>query len=306
MSKKQDGVLLEVGTNEVEFLRFQLVGQVFGINVAKIRQVMVFQPEQVIPIPGTPEVVLGQYNYRGEPIPVIDLSKHLKKAVPPEGERRLFLVCEFSLTKVAFVVDGVDRIVRCSWESFKPLEQTTFGESSASIVGTVFIREEMVPVVDIEAVLAELIPSSGIEAVVLTDEDKNAGKLDKSQVSIVYADDSPIVRKALLNYLNQAGFEKIRTFNNGYEALSYLVSEGRPPVDLIISDIEMPRMDGLTLCKNLRANPSCSKIPLIFFSSTVTDEMQKKCKSVGGDRAYSKPEIKNIVRAISDLLENGA
>jgi two-component system chemotaxis response regulator CheV len=302
MSKKQEGVLLEVGTNEVEFLRFSLAGQVFGINVSKIRQVMVFQPEQVVPIPGTPDVVLGQYSYRGDPIPVIDLSKHLKKNCEDRGGRRLFLVCEFSLTKVAFVVDGVDRIVRCSWESFKPLEQTTFGQSSASIVGTIFIKDEMVPVVDIEAVLTELIPSSGIEGVVLTDEDKNAGKLDKSSVSIVYADDSPIVRKALLGYLNQAGFERVKTFNNGHEALTYMLQEGRAPVDLVISDIEMPRMDGLTFCKNLKAAPACSKIPLIFFSSTVTDEMQRKCKQVGGDRAYSKPEIKKIVRAISELL----
>lgn len=303
MSKKQEGVLLEVGTNEVEFLRFSLAGQVFGINVAKIRQVMVFQPEQVVPIPGTPDVVLGQYSYRGDPIPVVDLSKHLKKGAAERGEKRLFLVCEFSLTKVAFVVDGVDRIVRCSWESFKPLEQTTFGESSASIVGTIFIKDEMVPVVDIEAVLSELIPSSGIEGVVLSDEEKNAGNLDKSAVSIVYADDSPIVRKALLGYLNQAGFEKVRTFNNGHEALTYMLQEGRPPVDLVISDIEMPRMDGLTFCKNLKATQSCSNIPLIFFSSTVTDEMQRKCKQVGGDRAYSKPEIKKIVKAISELLE---
>lgn len=302
MSKKQEGVLLEVGTNEVEFLRFSLAGQVFGINVSKIRQVMVFQSELVVPIPGTPEVVLGQYSYRGDPIPVIDLSKHLKKGVPESKDRRLFLVCEFSLTKVAFVVDGVDRIVRCSWESFKPLEQSTFGESSASIVGTIFIKDEMVPVVDIEAVLAELIPSSGIDGVVLSDEDKNAGNLDKSSVSIVYADDSPIVRKALLGYLNQAGFERVKTFNNGHEALSYMLQEGRPPVDLVISDIEMPRMDGLTFCKNLKAAPGCAKIPLIFFSSTVTEEMQRKCQQVGGDRAYSKPEIKKIVRAISELL----
>ena len=95
------GILLEAGTNEVEFLRFGILGQVFGINVAKVRQVMVYYPEQVVEIPGTPGQILGQFCFRGNPIAVIDLSLYLKQRVPEDGSCRLLLVCEFNLKQFA-------------------------------------------------------------------------------------------------------------------------------------------------------------------------------------------------------------
>ena len=295
------GILLEAGTNEVEFLRFGILGQIFGINVAKVRQVMVYYPDQVVQIPGTPHEITGQFCFRGNPIPVIDLTMYLKKQIP-DSDRRLLLVCEFNLTTVGFVVDSVDRILRCSWGSFKPLEQSQFGSANVSIVGTVMTADEMIPVVDVELVLAELIPSAGMESKELSEKQKHSTLIDRKDVSLVYCEDSSIVQRVLLKTLQSAGFEKIRMFPNGADAMEHLRAHPREPIDIFISDIEMPKMDGLTFCRELRGLASYQKTPFVFFSSTVSEEMKRKCKLVGGDRAYSKPEIDGIVGAIDELI----
>lgn len=304
MSKQQEkGILLDVGTNEVEFLRFGILGQVFGINVAKVRQVMVYVKEQVTEIPGTPKEVLGQLLFRGNPIPVIDLSLYLKHRIPEDETKRLFLVCEFNLTTVAFIVDSVDRILRCSWKAFRPLEQSQFGQTSGSVVGTVLAGEEMIPIVDVELVLAELIPAVGmIEHDYSKDERPLNPIIPREEISIVYCEDSHIVQKVLFKTLESAGFKRIKMFGTAADGLEYLKSKERGKVDIIISDIEMPRMDGLTFCKELRSLQEFKEIPFVFFSSTVSEEMRKKCEQVGGSMAFSKPEIQNIVTAIDELV----
>ncbi len=306
MAVKSDnkGILLEAGTNEVEFLRFGILGQVFGINVAKVRQVMVFAPEQVVEIPGTPEQISGQFCFRGNPIPVIDLTLYLKKRIDSENKQRLLLVCEFNLTTVAFIVDSVDRILRCSWSAFRPLEHSQFGQSNTSIVGTVLYNDEMIPVVDVELVLAELIPSAGMEGKELTEAQRVSTTIDRKDVSVVYCEDSHIVQKVLLKTLQNAGFKKIKMFPSGSDALDHIKAHPEETIDIIISDIEMPKMDGLTFCKQLRGVEMHKKTPFIFFSSTVSEEMKRKCHLVGGDKAFSKPEIGNIVEAIDSLIDD--
>ncbi len=304
MATPQDhkGILLEVGTNEVEFLRFGLGEQTFGINVTKIRQVLVYRPETIVEIPGTPETIRGQYCFRGDPIPVIDLALYLKKNVLVDRSRRLLLVCEFSLTKVGFVVDSVDRILRCSWDSFRPLEHSNFAGSSSSIVGTVLLQNEMIPIIDVELALAELIPSAGIELTELSEEDKVSTVLDRASVQIVSCEDSSIVQKALSNVLASAGFSKVKMFASALDALTYVKKTPQSPPDIIISDIEMPRMDGLTFCRELRKLGAFQGVPFVFFSSTITEEMRRKCDQVGGNAALSKPEIAKIVKTIDELV----
>ena len=297
------GILLEAGTNEVEFLRFGILGQVFGINVAKVRQVMVYYPEQVVEIPGTPEQITGQFCFRGNPIPVIDLTLYLKRRIDKENQRRLLLVCEFNLTTVAFIVDSVDRILRCSWSIFRPLEQSQFGQNNTSIVGTVLYNDEMIPIVDVELVLSELIPSAGMDGRELTDVQKHSSTIDRKDVSVVYCEDSHIVQKVLLKTLQSAGFKKIQMFASGADALDHVQANPTESIDIFISDIEMPKMDGLTFCKQLRGIENHKHTPFVFFSSTVSEEMKRKCKLVGGDRAFSKPEIGDIVSAIDELIE---
>ena len=109
------------------------------------------------------------------------------------------------------------------------------------------------------------------------------------------------MQRVLVTSLQKAGYQSVKLFSTGADALAYLSSDPPPAVDVIISDIEMPKMDGLTFCKRLRDNPNFESVPFFFFSSTVTDEMRQKCASVGGSNAFSKPEVVQLVTAVDGL-----
>lgn len=304
MSSKKDnkGILLEVGTNEVEFLRFGLGKQIFGINVAKVRQVLVYQENSVVEIPGTPESIRGTFCFRGYPIAVIDLDIYFNRPIPDLGAPRLLLVCEFNQTTVGFIVDSVDRIMRCSWSQFSPLAQNQMGTSDSTVVGTIIQGDEMIAILDVEAVLAKIIPSVSIEAHINEPPPTPAHNIDRSKYSIVYCEDSTVVQKVLLKSLTAAGFKKIKLFTNGAEGYEYLKSEESNSTDIVISDIEMPQMDGLSLCKAIRGLVHHQSTPFVFFSSTVSDEMKRKCEQVGGNASFSKPEVSQLVEAIDSIL----
>ncbi len=294
---KGKGILLESGTNEVEFLRFYLGDQLYGVNVSKVRQVMVFDETKICKLPNLPECVLGNYNYRGECVPAVDLPLYYGIPIVSTGMPRLLILLEFNRTLLGFVVDRIDRIMRCSWSSFVPAAQQLAFSRHASVVGTIVQGDEMTPVLDVESMLGQLIPSASMEGQPDLDEIVEGAPKD---ARIVYCEDSQIVRKVLLGALATAGYKNVKVFTSGAEAFRYLCSEPRPDVDIIVSDIEMPEMDGLTLCKKLREYSAWETIPVFFFSSTVNDQMKAKCLSVGGTKAFSKPEAAQLIQAIGE------
>lgn len=302
LKKNDKGILLEVGTNEVEFLRFGLGKQIFGINVAKVRQVLVYQESTIVEIPGTPDSIKGTFCFRGSPIAVIDLDIYFNRAIPESDAPRLLLVCEFNQTTVGFIVDSVDRIMRCSWNQFSPLAQNQMGTSDSTVVGTIIQGDEMIAILDVEAVLAKIIPSVSIEAHIDEPPPAASANLDRSKYSIVYCEDSTVVQKVLLKSLTAAGFKRIKLFANGADGYEYLKSSDSESTDIVISDIEMPQMDGLSLCKAVRGLQHHQNTPFVFFSSTVSDEMRRKCEQVGGNASFSKPEVSQLVEAIDSIL----
>ena len=294
------GILLEVGTNEVEFLLFRLGTQYYGINVAKVRQILLFDESKVVLLPHHPPELLGVMKFRDRTISIVDLKIHLG-VTSPGATRKLLLVTEFNQRTIGFVIDAVERIERCSWKHFVPVADTIAGSTSKSLVGTVTLKETIVLILDLETIMTTIDPSMGMEAY----EDKIPSKMsiDRSEVSILYCEDSVVVQKTLLKTLDKAGFKKIATFATGADGLDFLKQEPAPHVDLILSDIEMPKMDGLTFCKAVRGLDSYKSTPLIFFSSMITDQMELKCRAVGGNACYSKPQIHLIVDAIEGLLK---
>lgn len=294
------GILLESGTNEVEFLLFQLGAQRYGINVSKVCQILLFDASKIATVPKQGSDVVGLMTFREKSISVIDLRAHLQiSRVDGSLNRDLLLVTEFNQRTTAFIIDSVDRIERCDWSQYEPITDTVCNNGSSTVVGSVTLKDGIVVILDLESVLSTIDPSmdmTNFEAKI------GPGSIERSDVSLIYCEDSPLIQKVLLQTLKRAGFNKIKVFNTGADGFEYLKNASPDSVDIILSDIEMPKMDGLTLCKNVKQIDGFQKVPFVFFSSLINEQMETKCKQVGGNACFSKPQIHLIVSAIEELL----
>ncbi|MDZ4784654.1 MAG: chemotaxis protein [bacterium] len=296
------GILLETGTNEVEFLEFTVCGQRFGVNVAKVTQALVWKDQKVTQLPGAEYYFKGTVPFRKKHIPVIDLKTYL--TLPGESvsfDKQLLLVMEFNQKTNGFLVDGVEEIQRVSWDKFVPFSEISVCEGEPCVTGTVTIEDRVIMILDMEAMMASVDSSMSVENFA-KQIDVNE-KIDRSSVRILYCEDSPIIQKVTVKTLNTAGFKNIKVFATGAKGLNYLQENSAKDLDIILSDIEMPELDGLAFCKSVKSHPEWSKLPFIFFSSLINDQMRLKCESVQGNASFSKPEIHMIVDAIERLYK---
>jgi two-component system chemotaxis response regulator CheV len=297
--ENQSSILLESGTNEVEFLIVKLGEQKYGINVSKVCQIMVFDPRVLSQIPNQGPEMLGVMTFRNQTISVVDLSINLQRRGDHQPAQRLLIMAEFNNRRTGFVVDSVDKIERVSWQEFEPITETTCNGITTSVVGTVR-SDGLVIILDLESIIASLDPSMSIE---FHAKDIGVPSLDRTAVRVLHCEDSIVIQKLVYQVLTNAGFTRVEQVNNGQGILDYVQKNGRGAVDIILSDIEMPSMDGLTMCRKLREDPRFESLPVIFFSSLINEQMVAKCRSVGGSAAYSKPQINMIVGAIEELVQ---
>lgn len=297
-NNRNQEILLSSGTNEVEFLLLKLGNQRYGINVSKVCTIQVFERDKVFPMPNQLKEVIGVCIFRDKTISIIDLALCVAANSDSESKRRLLVVAEFNKRITGFVVDEVDRIERFSWTQFEPISETTCNNDVSSVLGTVKVNNELIIILDLETVVAKLNPTMSIEHY-----EPNIEKsiVDRNSLKIAHIDDSVMIQKFLAKALDSAGFSSLKQFNNGEDAVKFLSSN--KDVDLIICDIEMPRMDGLSFCKNIRKNPDFEKVPIIFFSSLITEQMAVKCKNVGGTASFSKPQVDELVKEIDRYVE---
>jgi len=290
-------------------LTFLLGDQSFGVNVVKVQAILQFDPSSVSKIPEAPAALLGMMLYRNKTLPIIDLSAALNIRTTSESERRIVIVTEFNNAVSGFKVDGVKRINRFSWDAFIPVGDF-IGCSSTSIIGSVNLDENEVLVVDLEHILAKIIPSMGIEELI-TETLGAANKLSRGNMRIMFAEDSTTIRNSLVRILGDSGFSNVKAFTNGkdaYDALSAVngkVESKSPYPDglphVIVSDIEMPRMDGLTLCKKIKGDAGLKQIPFVIFSSLINEQMVLKCKNVGADNYITKPETNKLISILDEI-----
>ncbi len=174
----------------------------------------------------------------------------------------------------------------------------------SQIIGVIKLEGEMVLFLDFEKILHEINPDSGIKM----SEVKKLGPRERSMKRIVIAEDSSMLRKMLHDTLSEAGFQNLEFFENGLDAISYLehlADDGKnipETVQLVITDIEMPQMDGHHLTKRIKGHSVLGKLPVIIFSSLITNELRHKGSVVGADAQVSKPEISELVRKIDELI----
>lgn len=304
------GILLESGTNELEILEFYIneirkegeepVPNFFGINVAKVMQVIetpALEPPESAPHPS----FMGTIPLRELILPVLDLSVWLEFDMP-KTERDIVIVTEFSKSVTGFLVSGVTEIHRVGWGEVIP-PSSIISRNTDAIVGLIDKGDYFVQLLDLETILVQFEPDDGIE-MAIADE----------QYKILVADDSATIRLMVEKNLTEANFKPIIT-NNGDDALKTLwdfkakaEAEGKDIteyVDLVVSDIEMPLMDGFSLTKNIKTDPVLQKLPVILYSSIITKELRHKGESVGANLQISKPDLHTIPKKAIELIEGG-
>ncbi|MDR0827088.1 MAG: chemotaxis protein [Desulfovibrio sp.] len=314
----QSNILLEAGTNELEIVEFHLdetepdgvtpYKGYYGVNVAKVLEIIRLPKVTALPEVGD-KSVLGAFNLRSHIIPLVDLSLWLGKQRGVGAVDSKVIVTEFNNVTTAFLVSGVNRIHRISWEEVEPPNAYVSSLTNNTITGVVKMEGRIIFLLDLERIVGALNPQLALrldEAI-----DWKAGARYRALV----ADDSTVIREMLKDLLNRANFE-VEAVNNGREAWQRLeeiknkgMEEGKPIesyLQCIVSDIEMPQMDGHNLCKRIKEDNVLSKLPVILFSSLITDKLRHKGLSVGADDQISKPEVTHLAqRALSLITERG-
>lgn len=301
MEKEKTGILLESGTNEMEIMEFTIEGNLYGINVAKVREIMMSAP--VHAMPHSHPAVEGIFKPRDLVITVVDLPKYLARHEVPKGEKDLFIVTNFNKMYIAFRVHTVVGISRISWKDIQKPDNTVSGGPDGVATGIAQCGDDLVTILDFERIVAEIAPETTIQM----SEVDALGKRSRSIQPIWVAEDSILLSRMIQEALNKAGYTNLRMFPNGAE-LWEAVQEWKGAEDqaehvaLIITDLEMPQMDGHRLTKLLKSTDGLKDIPVIIFSSLITEEMYIKGKQLGADEQLSKPEIGHLIGVIDHLL----
>ena len=292
-------ILLENGTNELEILEFTIEGNSYGINVAKIREIIPYQA--VTPVPNAHPSIEGIFMPRDVVITAIDLKNCLQRGESsPEG---LFIVTNFNKLDIAFHVQNVVGIHRVSWTEIIKPDATINNADDGIATGIVKIDGKLIIILDFEKIVSDISPETGLQ-VSAVDE---LGERDRCDIPILIAEDSQLLNKLIVDCLEKAGFSRIIHTENGQEAWNYISRckvEGSldQNVCCIITDIEMPKMDGHRLTKLVKSDDDAKKIPVIIFSSLINDEMRRKGEQLGADAQLTKPEIGKLVGAIDTVL----
>ena len=295
------GILLESGTNEIEIMEFTIDGSLYGINVAKVREIILSAPVKVMP--HAHPAVEGIFKPRDAVITVVDLPRYLG-VEKEKGEKDLFIITNFNKMFIAFRVHTVVGISRISWTDIHKPDKTVSGGSEWVATGIAQCGDDLVTILDFERIVAEIAPETTIQM----DEIDKMGPRDRRAETIWIAEDSILLSRMIEDCLHKAGYVNLRMFPNGrelWEALNALPEDGElsEKVALVITDIEMPQMDGHRLTKLIKSTAKFQPIPLIIFSSLISEEMRIKGRQLGADEQMSKPEIGHLVDVMDHLLE---
>jgi len=298
-----NNILIESGTNELEVLEFCIGDNHYGINVAKIREIVPFS--EVTPIPNSHPSIEGIFMPRDIIITVINLARVLKLREKTDCSNDMFIITNFNKLDAAFHVENVIGIHRVSWADIVTPDKTISSTEKGIATGIVKINGKLIVILDFERIVSEISPETGLK----TSDIARLIDRTRNDTPILIAEDSPLLSKLIEDCLHKAGYVNLTMCNNGQVAWDHIcewqeqgVVESK--IKLIITDIEMPLMDGHRLTKLVKDDPDLKSIPVIIFSSLINDDMKRKGKLLGADSQLSKPEIGQLVGEIDRLLEN--
>lgn len=292
-------ILLENGTNELEVLEFILDGNSYGINVAKVKEIITYQP--VTPVPNAHPSIEGIFMPRETMITAIDLKNCLQRGQCSQSG--LFIITNFNKLDIAFHVDNVVGIHRVSWRDIIKPDATVSTTEEGISTGIIKYDNKLIIILDFEKIVSDINPETGLKVA----EIDELGERERSDVPILIAEDSVLLNKLIVDSLKKAGYQNLIHTKNGQEAYDVIQTckaEGtlKEHVQCIITDIEMPLMDGHRLTKLVKEDPETAGIPIVIFSSLVNDEMKRKGEALGANAQLSKPEIGNLVKVVDELV----
>jgi two-component system chemotaxis response regulator CheV len=294
------------GTNQMELLLFHVgTREVFGINVFKVREVMKFPA--LTRLPEADPRVEGMANIRGTTVPVIGLTKIIVGLAEEQGNQLSdgkLIVTEYNGSLQAFHVAGVDRILRLSWTQIKSPPPLVRNNTKGAVTAVAMLDDgRMVLILDVEKILADMSPKS--------DEEVFAGLEGRPETKakrVLYADDSAVARTQIRKTLERLGISYVQT-TTGQEAWERLLEIAekaaaagrtvRDEIQIVLSDIEMPDMDGFALTKHIREDPRFMDIPVILHSSLTGNCNKEKGKAVGATDYVTKFDPKVLGEIIA-------
>lgn len=276
----------------------------YGMNVAKVLEII--RRPDVTEMPGSHHPsVLGTFNLRGKILPLIDLGIWLGKENGEKDSLKV-IVSEFSGIVCAFLVSGVTHIHRLAWNQVEPPDQYLQAFSNHSLTGVVRINERILFILDMEQIVSSMTPGQTYADM---EKDSELPQEYGRGCRVLVVDDSLSIRKLLASILAKAGFE-VMSAGTGAEGLSLLQGflDKNPGasiaemVDLVVSDIEMPQMDGHTLLRKVKEDPRLNQLPVILFSSHITDALRQKGVELKADDQIAKPDLPMLTRRVRDLI----
>ena len=299
---EETGILLESGTNELELLEFVVGRQHYGINVAKISELCPYVEPTLVP--NAHEFIEGIFMPRERIITVINLAKALDVQKGDDTSKDMYIITNFNKIHTAFHVQQVLGIHRVSWSDVVKPDSTISRQGKGIATGITKIDGKIIIVLDFEKIVTEINPETGLKL----SEIEAMGERSRNEHTILLAEDSPLLLEMLKKCLGKAGYSHLIPTTNGQEAwekLDRMMSEGAiigKDISLVITDIEMPQMDGHHLTKKIKSDPRFDGLPVVIFSSLVNDEMKRKGEALCVDAQLSKPEIGRLVHQLDMLL----
>ncbi|MBE5941417.1 MAG: chemotaxis protein CheV [Lachnospiraceae bacterium] len=294
-------ILLESGTNELEVLEFTICGNHYGINVAKVREILTMT--EITPIPNSHPCIEGIFMPRDTIITVINLVKALGFPEKMDKSNDMLIVTNFNNLNIAFDVDQVLGIHRVSWQDIVKPDATVNAPGAGIATGIIKKLQDLIIILDFERIVEEICPETSIKM----SQIRQLGERERNTIPIIVAEDSPMLQKLVKDALTSAGYTNLHIFANGQEAWDKLLELKKNNgvdygVKCVLTDIEMPQMDGHRLIRLIKSDDALKHLPIIIFSSLINDDMKRKGESLGANAQISKPEIGQLVSCIDELV----
>ncbi len=326
MSNVTSTILTESGTNELEIIEFHLEKQMpdgstktcfYGINVAKVREVI--RVPETTDYPNAQPHMIGVFSSREVLTPLVDLAGWLGVPTRRDLERKFVIVTDFNKMTNGFLIDSISRIHRISWNDVESPSQFLEAGEQDCVVAVVRKDGNLIMILDFEKIIADINPELSMEKYDVTGDksvDLNQRMVGKRNAkTIMVVDDSAFIRSLIQDTLASAGYNVITCKDGGeaYEKLMSLIEvakEENLPVrellDAVVTDVEMPRMDGMDLVKRLRDTEAYNQTPIVMFSSLMSEDNRAKALSLGANDTITKPEIGRMVNMMDKHVFNFA
>lgn len=296
-------ILLENGTNELEVLEFIIGDNHYGINVAKVREIVPY--DKITPVPNAHEYVEGIFMPRDTMISVVNLAKVTGNYNCCHSDSDMLIITNFNKLHIGFHVERVAGIHRVSWDHIIVPDATINSVDHGITTGVIKMDDRIIIILDFEKIISDISPETGLKV----KEIEALGERERNDYPIYIAEDSALLAQLIHDSLYKAGYVNIDISNNGQACYDKLVAlknqygdKITDHVKCVITDIEMPLMDGHRLTKLIKSDDILKNIPVAIFSSLITEEMERKGRELGADIQMSKPEIGQLVSELDKLF----